>query len=828
LKPKKKYLESVIVTFIILAMVVGANGIAVSQSSGDVSVTRLVNGSSTDTAQYLPGDIFTVQLSYEVTGTQYAVSIEETLPTGWSIVDSNTDYSHDLLTNTCTWNVSSLLSGVSSGTILYLVKIPDGASYSPPSYPISGHSEWYSSLADVTDGDVSGSALTATSNILVADSEGNGPCIWISDPTEEIGDGDGHLENGEWATYRFFVNDSDGIQSYDLYVNGQPCDNITGLDEQSTYVAGTAHAQVTRRPDANDLENTFSIEATDNGGIGNEFSLPVYVPNYDYTAWAKGEWNGWSTQAAGFEPLSSSTDGGWTVLSGGNPLNLPALETHYSGPQTINKAKLTAISDIPYMGWLGIGGLTGDAGATVNVTPRMDVQVPLTTYPVYSEYNGADVASAMFYGTPEMNGGQEFHIVLVNASGIMNSIGPEDIAGAIDSVDKCTDANGDIPITSADLPGLSGLKEGYYALLVLDYRLPNTPCLVSMAPIMVTKSGMTADKIDPVLPMPGDPITYTLDMASTTPGQEYMYLMAMVPEKDYKAALNITSDGTVSGTELEFNGLTVNEHITVNPATKTVTIVGINGTYTLDSSTIHSITGLQNMFMQEFSAANVSIVNSSLTTSGTVGLTLPTKATMPVGKYIVLSLALENATGRIAAINQTTADLGTTYDIPLYKGWNLVSLPLKPVNTSLFAVVTPDLMANVTVIWEYNSSNVSSEWRYYTTLGDPYIQGNLSEINEKLGYWFLVENNTTLHVTGTIPDTSDVTLNHDWNLVGNPTLDVRNVRDVYTTSFVVWEYTGMTDTWDYWCSDADNPSSIYIQGTLTTVKPTHGYWVLIS
>ncbi len=811
---------------VIVAMVIGANGTAFSLSSGDMIVTRLVNGSATATAQYLPGDSFTVQLDYVVTGKLYAVTINETLPAGWSIADSNAEFSHDAVTNTYSWNITSPLSGVSSGTLLYLVRIPDGALAG--SYSITGISKWVNSLEDIEDLEYSGSAPTGTANIQVAAIEGNGPCIWISTPREEIGDGDGHLEADEWAAYDFAIGDKSGVQAYTLYVNGDLCNNITGLVTQPTLVTGTAHGKVTRRADPNDLKNILSIQATDNDGIASTFSLPVYVPNYDYTAWAYGEFSGWGVSAASCEPLSSLTDGGWIVLEGGNPVSLPALETHYAGP-AINKAKFTAISNIPYLGQLGLGGFSGDAGATVNVTPRSEVILPMTTYPVYSEYGGANNAAATFYGTPEMGGSQWFHVVLVDTNQLAASVTLNDVINAIDQTDICTNGTGDFRITSAELPGLAGLSQGYYALIVLDYRLPNTPCLVSVAPIVVTETGMTATKVDPVLPMPGDSILFNLNLA-TDPGSEYMYLMAMVPQDNYSAALDITSDGTLAGTGVAFNGFTTAQAISVSADGKTITVVGKNGTYTFDATDSVSLTasGFRDALISELNVVDVSVANSSITSLTSVDLVLNTKPTMPVGKYVVLSIALDNSTGKVAAFNQTYVDLGMTYDFELHQGWNLVSLPVKPVNNSLFAIFTPGVMSNVTVIWEYNSSNVSSEWRYYTTLGDPYIQGNLSELNEKQGFWVLCKNNTTLRVTGTIPETSDVTLNPDWNLVGNPTMAIRNVRDVYTTSFVVWEYESLTQSYDYWCRDADNPGSIYIQGTLTTLKPCYGYWVLIS
>lgn len=819
------FLDVITVIIIIFAILLGANGLAVSQSTP--SITRVLNGSAAGAVKYQPGEQFTVELGYNVSGKPYAISVKERLPVGWEITNSSLPYSINATTNAYTWNITSPLSGVSDGKIFYQVKIPDGAGQGD--YEINGTSKWSYTYSDLSDGEYTYSYISPDSTVGVNATETHGPCIWITNPYESTGDGDGHLEAGEEAAFSFSIETLDGISQYDVYYNGvlltEGTDYTLSVADGSN-VAGAGSVLITGQADPNDLENGLRVDATDNSSdlLQSSLELPFYAPKYDYTAWATAEWNNWEVTAACLEPAGSLDDGGWLLLEGGNTIKVPAIETHYiGGPDTINLDELSMSMIQPGLGLLGIGDSLNETRSMVNFTPQRDVVFPTNTYSVYSVYNGTNTPSATFHGSPEMGGGQVFHVALVNLSGL--DVKPDDFKDAICSSDLATDANGDIRITSAELPGLAGLPAGYYALVVLDYRLPNAPCLVAMTPIFVTENCMTVDVSDPELPMPGDTLTLNLSLQGTPAGSEYQYFAVMLPERNYSAAFNITSDGTLEGTSYSFNGLTFNETLAPDPANNTFTVTGMTGVYTLDPDDLQN--SLLILAMSEFGAANVTFGMTGATSSTSdVALAIQTWPTMPTCKYVVLTVAVDMDTGAIAAINQTTLKLVATHNISLYTGWNLVSLPFTPLNDSLNATFTPDVMSHVFVVWEYNSSNASSPWDYYVTAGYPYVQGNLSRFNESFGYWVLCYNNTTLQVAGTTPESDTVEVNDGWNLVGNPYLYDRNVTSIYPDSFVVWEYDGIKQQYDYWCSAADTPGSIYVQGTLQTLKPGYGYWVL--
>ncbi|WP_158301441.1 TIGR04279 domain-containing protein [Methanocella paludicola] len=717
------------------------------------------------------------------------------------------------------------MNGVSDGTILYKVEIPDDAIDGT----ITGYSKWVSTLNDVANGEYTGKAYSPDSSIFIVPAEGNGPCSWISGVKEEIGDGDGHLENGETAAYRFTITDRDGISDFKLYYNGAEIQAADySFDDEGSIMTGTAHVLITGKAGSNDLENILSIQATDGTGVTSEFSLPVYAPKYDYTAWTKGELSGWSLQAASFEPSSSLTDGGWIVLEGGNPISIPALEAHYKGPwKTINEGKFGVISNVPILGEFGLWGL-GESGASVNVTPRTDVKVPMSTYPIYVE-NSANSASAIFYGTPEMGGGQQFHVVLVNTSKLASAASLSDIDDAIDQADISTDASGDFQITSASLPHLDGLKEGYYALLVLDYRMPNTPCLVAMAPIVVTKSEMTADLIDPATPMPGDQLLYSLNMVGDTrSGADYMYIAAMIPEKDYSGTFNMTSDGTATGTSFSFDGFTLRENISVSPDGSTIIVKGTNGTYYFDEDS--AVNDLQQMLMSEFGRLNVSFANTSVTKLTSVELQLNTKATMPTGRYMLLTLALDQDTGKIAAINQTYVDLGqATYTYDLVKDWNLISIPLALQDNSISAVIPDDVRSNIVNIWAWDES--AQNYMYYSPNPEPYFESHypaLTKLETGRAYWVEMNESGSFTITGTIPSTapaSPVPLVSGWSFVGPTGLTPSTPGALYPGNVVnVWAWDESAQNYMYYSPNPEPWFEAHYP-PLTSINAGHGYWV---
>jgi len=86
---------------------------------------------------------------------------------------------------------------------------------------------------------------------------------------------------------------------------------------------------------------------------------------------------------------------------------------------------------------------------------------------------------------------------------------------------------------------------------------------------------------------------------------------------------------------------------------------------------------------------------------------------------------------------------GEWYAIPLYAGWNLISLPLIPESTAIEDVLSLALNQKVTTVYAYD--NATDEWLYYYA---PAKVGDLANMRDGLGYWVYASEYDVLVVQG--------------------------------------------------------------------------------
>ena len=110
--------------------------------------------------------------------------------------------------------------------------------------------------------------------------------------------------------------------------------------------------------------------------------------------------------------------------------------------------------------------------------------------------------------------------------------------------------------------------------------------------------------------------------------------------------------------------------------------------------------------------------------------------------------------------------------IQLNSGWNLISLPLMPEDTSITSLLS-SINGNYSIVWEYNASDTSDHWKKY----DPNapIGNDLTDMEPGKGYLIMMISNDTLSISGTVPESTDIYLNTDWNLIGYNSLNSQPV-----------------------------------------------------
>ncbi len=82
-------------------------------------------------------------------------------------------------------------------------------------------------------------------------------------------------------------------------------------------------------------------------------------------------------------------------------------------------------------------------------------------------------------------------------------------------------------------------------------------------------------------------------------------------------------------------------------------------------------------------------------------------------------------------------------DILLNQGWNLVGLPLVPIDPDI-DVILAGITDNVTIVWGYDNSRPGNPWTSWV----PGWGGDLTEMVDCMGYWIKMSTADTLRVYG--------------------------------------------------------------------------------
>ncbi|MBU0979838.1 MAG: hypothetical protein KJ709_03455 [Nanoarchaeota archaeon] len=170
--------------------------------------------------------------------------------------------------------------------------------------------------------------------------------------------------------------------------------------------------------------------------------------------------------------------------------------------------------------------------------------------------------------------------------------------------------------------------------------------------------------------------------------------------------------------------------------------------------------------------------------------------------------------------------LRSTYqhNIPLVEGWNLISLPLIPLDDDLEAVLE-SIDGYYQEVWYYDA--ISQGWLSYD-VERPDEFNTLKRINERMGFWIYVTSDAMLVVDGYQVAYTAFVVKEGWNMIGYPTEIMQAVRDAFDmgddTYDEVWLYDA-GDVADHWKSfDYDRPD---FWNDLSEMMPGHGYWVYV-
>ena len=154
-------------------------------------------------------------------------------------------------------------------------------------------------------------------------------------------------------------------------------------------------------------------------------------------------------------------------------------------------------------------------------------------------------------------------------------------------------------------------------------------------------------------------------------------------------------------------------------------------------------------------------------------------------------------------------------------GWNLISTPCLPSNNSI-AYALSNISGSYTSIHYYDSDDSADSWKSYNSGLPSWVSQDLSQIDEKKGYWLYSNGSSNISIVGTIIIPNAISLKEGWNLIGYPSTNISSVSEALSSiegSYTIILLYNSSDKKYYYYNYSQG------NGTLGTMRPYYGYWI---
>jgi len=155
-------------------------------------------------------------------------------------------------------------------------------------------------------------------------------------------------------------------------------------------------------------------------------------------------------------------------------------------------------------------------------------------------------------------------------------------------------------------------------------------------------------------------------------------------------------------------------------------------------------------------------------------------------------------------------------DVPVAAGWNLLSLPAEPADTSPQAVFSA-LGSSLRRAFAYEACDASDPWKVY----DPAdaAGSDLTSIDTRPGLWVDATQASSLPSPGAAPPSTTIHLCPGWNLIGFPAEQARPVSSALSSIAGKYER-----VFGYDASDLADPWEVYDVAAKFFFIPDYGGW----
>ena len=144
-----------------------------------------------------------------------------------------------------------------------------------------------------------------------------------------------------------------------------------------------------------------------------------------------------------------------------------------------------------------------------------------------------------------------------------------------------------------------------------------------------------------------------------------------------------------------------------------------------------------------------------------------------------------------------------TYNISLKQGWNLISIPLYPINISF-----------------NNTPIITAAFGYYDGKWKPLL--DISDVNLSRGYWIHMLNEVDMILNGTKMNDITFDIKEGWNLIGYPSIEQKQVNILFNDVIANIESIKIYNN-SKWLHRT--PGSYFALNDLNTIYPGQGIWV---